>query len=216
MKNKKAQLKTEKLKISSLQLPKYLNCRGQLKTEKLKISSLQLPKYLNCRGQLKIQQMAFMLLAVTLFFALVGMFVLVVKFSDLKESATELEEKNALLLVTKLANSPEFACGTSFETRRINCIDADKVMMLKKNIDKYAGFWGVSNIEIRKIYPKSEDKICSLSNYPDCDVIRIREKEMSAEFSGFVSLCRKENNPSYGGVYDKCELARIMVSYEGK
>ena len=57
-------------------------------------------------GQLKIQQMAFVLMAVTLFFVLVGMFVLVVRFSGLEESATALEEKNAMLLVAKLANSP--------------------------------------------------------------------------------------------------------------
>ena len=43
------------------------------------------------QGQLKIQQMVFMLLAATLFFALVGMLVLNLKFSGLKETATELE-----------------------------------------------------------------------------------------------------------------------------
>ena len=84
------------------------------------------------QGQLKIQQMAFMLLAVTLFFVLVGMFVLALRFSGLKESATELEEKNAMLLVTRIANSPEFSCGNAFGKSRTNCIDADKVMMLKK------------------------------------------------------------------------------------
>ena len=113
------------------------------------------------KAQLKIQQMAFMLMAVTLFFALVGMFVLVIKFSGLKESASILEEKNALLLVTKIANSPEFSCGEAFGSAKINCIDADKVMMLKENIEKYKGFWGgETNIEIRKIYPKG-DVICT-------------------------------------------------------
>jgi hypothetical protein len=39
------------------------------------------------KGQMKIQQMAFMLMAVTLFFVLVGMFFLIFSFSNLKESA---------------------------------------------------------------------------------------------------------------------------------
>jgi hypothetical protein len=168
------------------------------------------------KGQFKIQQMAFMLMAVTLFFALVGMFIIAVKFSGLKESATALEEKNAMLLVTKLANSPEFSCGEAFGSSRINCIDADKVMMLHENIDKYINFWGVSNVEIRKIYPSEDSKIiCDLGNYPDCNVIQLRSKEVTGyDMSNFVSLCRKESFDEE--VYDKCELARIMVSYEQK
>ncbi|MCK5043521.1 hypothetical protein KAR52_00785 [Candidatus Pacearchaeota archaeon] len=165
------------------------------------------------KGQFKIQQMAFMLMAVTLFFALVGMFILVIKFSGLKESATALEEKNAMLLVTKLANSPEFSCGEAFGSSKANCIDSDKVMMLHENIDKYINFWGVSNVEIRKIYPKRDStEICDLGNYPDCNVIQLRSKELAGyDVSNFVSLCRKESLD--GEVYDKCELARIMVSY---
>ena len=166
------------------------------------------------KAQLKIQQMAFMLMAVTLFFVLAGMFVLVVKFSGLKGSATALEEKNAMLLVSKLANSPEFSCGEAFGINRINCIDADKAMILKENIIKYADFWGVSNIEIRKIYPAETEKLCNLGNYPDCNIIRIRPKEISGyDLSNFVSLCRKESFD--GETYDKCELAKIMLSYEG-
>ena len=167
------------------------------------------------KAQLKIQQMAFMLIAVTLFFVLVGMFMLVIKFSGLKESATALEEKNAMLLVTRLANSPEFSCSEAFGTSRTNCVDADKIMILKENINKYADFWGVSNIEIRKLYPTDTEKICDIGNYPNCNIIRLRSKEVSGyDSSNFVSLCRKE---SFGGeVYDKCELAKIMVSYEEK
>jgi len=153
-------------------------------------------------------------MAVTLFFVLVGMFVLVFMFSGLKESATELKERNAMLLVTKLANSPEFSCGESFGSNRINYIDADKVMILRENINKYTDFWDVSNIEIRKIYPKTESEIiCNLGNYPNCNVIRVRLKNVAGtDLSNFVSLCRKES--SEGEVYDKCELARLIISYE--
>lgn len=164
------------------------------------------------KAQMKIQQMAFMLIAVTLFFALVGVFVIAVKFSGLKQSATELEEKNAMLLVTKLANSPELSCEGAFGVQRTNCVDADKVMMLKNDIDRYSKFWEVSNIEIRKIYPESE-VLCEIGTYPNCGIMRILDKGVSGfDASNFVTLCRKENQED--NTYDKCELARLMVSYE--
>ena len=165
------------------------------------------------KGQLKIQQMAFMLMAVTLFFVLVGMFILVIKFSGLKESATIIKENNALSLVTKLANSPEFSCGESFGTNRIHCIDADKIMVLRESIAKYADFWGVSNIEIRKIYPANTDVVCDIGNYPNCNVIYLTSEGVKGYYvSNFVSLCRKESFEEE--IYDKCELAKLMVSYE--
>ena len=174
-------------------------------------------KMKNKRGQLKIQQMAFMLIAVTIFFAMVGLFLLAIKFSGMKEIATELEEKNARLLATKLANSPEFSCGEAFGTTKTNCIDADKLMMLKANIDKYSGFWGVSNIEIVKIYPTSSTGLMCGANYPDCYVIRLRPGDIKGyDASNFVTLCRKALDDENGEVYDKCELAKIMVSYEEK
>jgi hypothetical protein len=163
------------------------------------------------KAQLKIQQMAFMLMAVTLFFVLVGMFVLVMIFSGLKESAQELEEKNAILLATKLANSPEFSCGFSFEETKLACVDADKMMVLKENVDRYNNFWGISNVEVRKIFPAESDVECSFGNYPDCNILKLREREMvgTGEAKNFVSLCRKESFE--GEVYDKCELAIITV-----
>lgn len=160
---------------------------------------------------MKIQQTAFMLIAVTLFFVLVGLFLLSFKISDLKRGATNLEEKNAALLVSKLANSPEFSCGSSFGENKIDCVDADKVMALKENIGNYTGFWEKTNIEIRKIYP-SGDVECISSNYPNCQVIKLISGERGTYLSNFVALCRKETHED--GFYDKCELAKLMVSYE--
>ena len=164
-------------------------------------------------AQLKIQQMAFMLIAVTLFFVLVGMFVLTIYLSDLRNTSSVLEEKNAMLLVTKQANSPEFSCGNAFSGKKTNCVEADKVMMLKESINKYNDFWDVENIAIRKIYPSSKNLECTLENYPDCNIIKIREGNITAELSNFVSLCRKELVDKE--VVDKCELAKLMVSYDG-
>ena len=165
------------------------------------------------RSQMKIQQTAFMLLAVTLFFVLVGLAVLSFKFSGLKDTATDLKKENAQLLVAKLANSPEFSCGNGFGTGKIDCVDADKMMMLKQQEAKYDKFWGISNIEIRKIYPKiSRDINCTIANYPNCNIIELHSGSKGTYEENFIILCRKEN--SNRGFYDKCEMAKLLVSYE--
>lgn len=166
-------------------------------------------------GQLKIQQMAFMLIAVTLLFVLVGIFFLAIRMSDIRKTATNLEEENAMLLVSKLANSPEFSCGNSFGTSRANCIDFDKLIILEKMSNKYQNFWGVTKIYVRKIYPE-DNTLCTEENYPNCGIIKILDKNISstAFTSNFVSLCRKEKGENI--IYDKCELALLMVSSEDK
>ena len=167
------------------------------------------------KAQMKIQQMAFMLIAIMIFFALVGLLVVTIGFSGLKEKATALQEKNAMLLASKIANSPEFSCS-----QNENCIDLDKIIVLKDNINKYKtgnrNFWGVSGIEIIKIYPKGlqEKEIeCISSNYPNCNKITIIPGQGIAP-ENFVSLCRKEFDSETNLVYDKCELGKILVRYE--
>ena len=153
------------------------------------------------KGQMKIQQMIFVLLAVTVFFVMAGMFILVIQFSGVKERAQILEQENAMLLVSKIANSPEFSCGDSYGTSSSNCVDLEKVLILKENIAKYRDFWQVKGIEIRKIVPTGTDD----------EVMEVLETEGGVGVSNFVALCKKE--PSQGGSYDKCELARIIVTY---
>ena len=166
------------------------------------------------RAQMKIQQMSFMLIGVFLFFVLVGMIILTVKFSGLKQTATDLREQNAVLLVKKLANSPEFSCGSAFGTEKTDCIDLDKVMALKDNIGDYSNFWGVSNIEIRRIYPENENIECDFGNYPNCDTITLIDEEdaLGYDKSNFVALCRKEKYNSV--ITDKCEIGLLIIRYE--
>lgn len=166
-------------------------------------------------GQMKIQQTAFLLLAVTLLFVIVGVLVVGLKISGLKKTAIGLEEKNAVLLVSKLANSPEFSCGNAYGINRLNCVDADKAMMLGENLTRYRRFWGVKNIEIRKIYPKIQGNVeCSRTNYPECNLIRAWPRVEGTNYTlvdNFVSLCRKE--PKNNWAWDKCEMAILMIDY---
>jgi len=168
------------------------------------------------RGQIKIQQMAFMLLAVTLFFVLAGMFFIVIIYGNLKNIATDQEEENTLLLVTRLANSPEFSCQNSFDNVGTNCVDLDKIMVLKQNMSKYIRYWGdISSIEVRRIYPKESTIDCTLQNYPNCNSVRLYTSQVNGTYkTNFVSACRKEIEN--GETYDKCELARLMVAYNEK
>ena len=148
---------------------------------------------------MKIQQTAFMLIAVTLFFALVGMFILLIVFSGLRESAALLEQKEALLLVSKLADSPEFACGQAFSGTRLNCIDLDKVAALKDRINTYNGFWGVDGIEV--------------FNSNTGERIEIVPANTGTGVSNFVSLCKKELAEEQGRIINKCEVGRLIVTY---
>jgi len=170
----------------------------------------------NKKGQMKIQQMVFMLMAVTLLFVLVGVFFLSIQLSNLKKTASNLEEEESMLLVSKLANSPEFSCGNAFGTSRTNCIDFDKLMALKVKANEYADFWGIAKIEVMIIYPDNGEISCEQSNYPDCGVIEILDKNVNtqAASSNFVSLCMKQVTDTK--IYDKCELALLMVSAEDK
>ena len=170
-------------------------------------------------GQMKIQQMAFMLIAVMLFFALAGLVVLSLVFSGVEDAATNINEENAQLLSAKIANSAEFSCGGAFGTSKTGCIDADKVMILKDRREIYENFWETPSIQIRKIYPASsggEDVECEIggqgSYLSECNLITILDKNSVFSIGNFVSLCHKEYDQS--GSYNKCELAKIYVGYE--
>jgi len=188
----------------------------------------------NKKAQMKIQQMSFMIIAVFLFLSMVGMVVVTVKLSELRNSATELEEQNAKLLASKIASSPEFSCEEVYGNARTDCIDLDKVMALKSNIRKYEDFWGVSNIEIRIEYPPTIPykqieciPLVSYPKYPNgtvCNYIKLINKPNAKglDKSNFVAVCRKEvYRKKVDAVYveeivDKCEMGKIIIRYETK
>lgn len=158
--------------------------------------------------------MTIMLLAVTLFFVLAGMLVLVTQVSSLKAKSTIIQSDNAKLLVSKISDSAEFACGTSFGTEMSSCIDIDKVFNLKSLISTYGNgnFWGIQGLQIRKIYPNNNGTECTSSNFPGCDVITLIPGNGTG-VSNFVSLCGQYN--LNGQIFSRCDLAKIIVSYAG-
>jgi len=159
----------------------------------------------NKNAQLKIQQMAFMLMAVFIFFALAVLFCIVFQSRNVTNIANELERTRATEISASIAETAEFSCG-SF------CVDGDRMMVLA-NKTKYGNFWQVSSIEVRTVYPTSTQEIlCTASNYPDCNYIRVYDNgEGKIKASSFVSLAKRVNEG--GSVYTKYEVAQLIVGY---
>jgi len=156
---------------------------------------------------MKIQEMAFVLMAIMIFFAMVVMIFISVSMNNLKQDAGQLKAQEAIEIVRKLSAAPEFAL-TSFSKECSSCIDLDKVMALKDRKD-YQGFWNLDRLMIRKAYP-SESGECTPINYPDCESITLINKTSSyTAQSAYVSLCHWE--PSNGG-HIKCEIGQIYAA----
>jgi hypothetical protein len=174
---------------------------------------------INKKAQMKIQQMSFLLIAVFMFFSLVGMIVVTMMLSNIRNSVADLKEQDARLLASRIANSPEFSCGEVYGDQKTDCIDLDKVMVLIDNSDKYETFWGVDNIEIRRTYPLLiiggnvvGERLCTKDSYPRCNYFKIMDKPLlGVDKSNFVALCRKEKY--MGEIVNKCEMGKIIIRY---
>ena len=158
------------------------------------------------KAQVKIQQMAFVLVALLIFFAIVALFYFSIASKGLKQSASSLREDEAKELIRKLSSSPEFSFTAS---TCANCIDLDKALLMKYR-QSYQEFFNLDFLQIEKLYPESKKIECDKTNYPDCNTITIVDsKEIGTPKTAFVSLCRWEQEK---GGYFKCELGRIYAS----
>jgi hypothetical protein len=155
------------------------------------------------QAQIKIQQMIIMLLAVSLFFILIFLFYISIKFSNLEQGKIDLDREKAAGLVTKIASMPEISFGDN-----PRAIDADKLMMLK-SFSEYRGFFGVKGVIIKKL-PLTFKKVeCSVNNYPECNLIKLFTTKDSAPTGSYVALCTKKTINDRA--YNKCEVAYLMI-----
>lgn len=157
------------------------------------------------KAQMKIQEMAFVLIAIMVFFSLVVLFYFSIRLASMKENVQTEREQGAKELARKLADIPEFSWAGCSE-----CIDADKVLAIKDR-NSYKNFWDVDYLMVEKVYPERANIECTPANYPDCKTITLvnKTKDIGIPVSAFVSICSYEN--SKGG-YNKCELGKIHVS----
>ena len=160
----------------------------------------------NKTGQMKIQEMAFVLMAIMIFFGIVAIFYIKISLSNLRGDVELQRGEEANELVRKISGTPEFAF-TAGECD--SCIDLDKMLMLKER-KSYQGFWNLDYLKIDVIYPLKSGE-CSRGSYPDCGSITLINKtdDFGIPKSAFVALCRQEFKGSEN--YVKCELGRISA-----
>ena len=153
-----------------------------------------------------------MLVAIFIFFVLVGLFAFSIIYSNVQKQANAAAEARTYSLITSIADSPELNCVGS----RTNCIDSDKLLALGSN-KNYQNYWPFSSLMVIKITNKTEEKMinCNTANYPNCDKFVVYDKKVKNEnkISSFAALCRSEYEE---GVYEKCEIAKIIAGIEIK
>ena len=150
------------------------------------------------KAQLKIQETAFMLLALVFLFALIFIFYTNYQATSLFAEKANLQKERAISLLTKLAEMPEFACSEG------NCVDEDKIAVLK-NITAYEKLWqGMSSVKVMRIYPANQTR-----------TYVIYKKSGAREditYSAYIPLCATKYLEGY--VIKDCDLAKLLVSIE--
>ncbi len=153
--------------------------------------------------------MAFMLIAVVIFFAMVTLVYLAISYSNLESRADQLRDEEARELVRQLAGSPEFTFTASTDCAA--CIDFDRAFQLSK-IEQYKQrFWNLDYLMIEKIYPNNfaDKKVpCTDANYPNCNQVIVIPGEEYSTKSTFVALASWDSGIS---AY-RYEFGRIHAS----
>lgn len=158
------------------------------------------------KGQLKIQEMAFVLVAVIIFLALVLLVYFSIRSSSLQKDAQSMLEDNARALVSSIARYPELTWSDCS-----NCIDLDKALVFKErgNSSKYDRRWEVDYLMIERIYPNRTSGECASGNYPACSKITlIGSNNSGAVYGSFVNLCKWDESQSMS----VCELGKVYAS----
>ena len=158
------------------------------------------------KGQMKIQQMAFMIVAVFLFFALVGLFFIRIQLNNLQNSYGELQKEQTISSLEVIANMPELNCGDG----KSLCIDKDKLRIMSGSLgEAYSFIWPVASVKVYLVYPKFDSvKKCPGKNCNYYEIYDGGQKNVQ-EYSTFVSVCEKVKEDNY--VYDKCSIGKLVA-----
>ena len=168
---------------------------------------LQNVKY--SKGQFKIQQMVFVLVATIIFFAVVAVFYVSIRFGSLRSDVEDQRKEAVLEQVRKIASTPEFI-WTNWEDCSA-CVDMDKVFLLK-NRTAYQGFWNeIALLKMSRVYPRYGTEECAANSYPRCNSITLKREEGFESYEAFISLCRYDESASHV----ICELGKVIMGFEG-
>ena len=163
------------------------------------------------KGQLKIQQMAFVLVALMIFFAMVGIIFFSIYLSELREDVQDLRDREARELVRKLSSSPEFTFNAE---SCASCVDFIKALKVRE-MGEYKKFWKLDYLVLEKINnkTKSNQKECDTTNIHECDKITIigNDSYGSAK-SSFVVIAWWDDRLLGGNGDYRYELGKIYAS----
>ncbi len=162
------------------------------------------------KAQLKIQQMAFMLVAVFIFFSLAGIFYLNFSSGDLENRIAQLREEEAIEIVSSISKTPEFSFFSTGECS--SCIDLDKVLLLKER-QEYKDFWNIDFLMVEKVWPNATNKECTRANYPECNKITLisaNDKNIRTRTS-YVTIARWDPSLGSRGSY-RYEIGKVHIS----
>jgi hypothetical protein len=161
----------------------------------------------NKKADMQIQQMAFMIIAVFIFFGLVGLFFINIQVSKIGSNAASLQRDQAISSIQVIADMPEL----SFSAVETMTLDEDKIRIMSGEFGKdYELLWPVAYVGVRKIYPKPERPIkCPAENCNYYEIYNSSEQESYEIQSTFVSICSKRKEGK--SIYNKCEIGKLDV-----
>lgn len=167
----------------------------------------------NKLAQMKIQQMAFMIVAVVVFFAMVAVIYFSISLRGLETKVQELRDDEAREIARQLASSPEFAFTASSDCE--DCIDLERAFQISQNPNYQNSFWNLNYLALERISPPSSENISctNLQSYiaRTCNQIVIFKDESYATKTAFVSLAIWDPTIGVSGDY-RYQLGRIHVS----
>lgn len=166
------------------------------------------------KAQMKIQQMAFMLVAIMIFFAMVAIVYFTIAMAKLQGTADDLRDQEAKELARQMSGTPElsFSQGGSSES---STIDLDKAYLIAKDGGFRKKFWNLDYLMIERIYPgtPASRNICLPNNYPNCRelvLIDNTEGNYSGTMTSPIALARWDQTlGSQGAGGYRFELGRI-------
>ena len=144
------------------------------------------------KAQMQIQQMSFMLIAVFIFFALVGMFFLRVQVGGIKGSAAQLQKEQAISSLQVIADMPEL----NFDCKESMTLDKDKLLIMSGDFGQdYDLFWPVASVEVFKAYPAFDSQIeCPA---PNCNYYNVYNKLDPINISPFHKYYYYQKGSNY-------------------
>lgn len=163
------------------------------------------------KAQMKIQQMAFVLVALAIFFALAALLYFSFSLYNLRDTANTLADDEAREIVRKLSGAPELGFTSSTDCN--SCIDLDKALLLKELAaagSPYENFWNLDYLMVEKISNSGNQEECTRFNYPNCKTITIINKNANfgSASKSFVALATWDE----GAKRYRYEFGRIHAS----